>query len=602
MLTPRFALWAVLAFACVLPAFGGDLPPSGGPVAVVSGFEIMEKDVPGIRSSSSGSYYLMDAIRKIAISKGQLEKLGMESTPAAVRRWRDAKLAQHKERARILRELMVHPEQAKSIYETTSSSSIPYEKWLPWTLNYRTEERIAAWENQPAVGRFRFDLIKGTQPPLWMLLESMVEERQRPGQPRVPAYADVFSKTDIEMLRSLGRSWSEDGPDGMVFQRGVELSTEAAAMLDNMRSSVYLGPFEKDLLKIIERESIQKAKVEILAPDLLKTKEYLSKLNPMELTCAQLLAPMTVAEAVSALSEWNGRLTMAMLTLAKAKSSAVPLLLERLKVKETRGLGHVLVLLKWLDATPALTIVRGERLWNSGDEWAMNGAFSLIAKFDPALLESVLGEAITQFEGQPVYSGISKSYASPQVRRGAFFFAKYQPARARQALKIYLSSPKPGVRLAVGRALADIGDASGVKYALEFLEQADSESERLHSLAIIERVGGPQHARALDDLALRLNVPELSVPARNMEFAALTPERRWPYVRKYLGNENKKVDCWAFSKVEEGFQRNDPDIGPILEYAAGLEGAVWQRRAKELLIFNARRGATYSPRPASASR
>lgn len=598
MLSPHAALWAGIAFACNLSAFGGEIPSSVGPVAVVSGFEIMEKDVPGIRSSTSGPFNLMDAIRKIAISKGELEKLGVESTPAAVRRWRDAKLAFHKERARILREVMAHPDRAKTIYETTSSSAIVFDRWLPWTLNYRTEERIAAWENNPAVGRFRFDLAKGTQPPLWMLLESMVEERRGPGQSRVPAYAEVLSMADVETLRGLGRAWSDDESDGLVFRRGVEVSTETLAMLDRMRSSVYLASFEKDLLKVIERESIRNANVDIFDPQLFKAKEYLLKLGPMELTRAQLLAPMTVSEAVGVLSDWNGRLTMAMLTLAKAQPSAVPPLIERLRVKEARGLGHVLVLLKWLEAKEALAVVQEQRLWNSGDDGAMNGSLSLIAKFDPASLEAVLAEAVAEFEAQPGYAGISKSYASRQVVRGAFYLAKYQPVRARPVLKALLFSPKPGVRLAAGRALADIGDASGVKYALEFLERAETESDRFHSLTIVERVGGAQHARALDELARRLNAPELAVPARDMEFAALSAERRWAYVRRYLGNENNKVDYWAFAKVEEGFHRNDPEIGAILEHAAGMEGAHWQRRAKELLTFWDRKREDLSRRQA----
>ena len=38
----------------------------------------MEKDVPGLRDPMSGPYNLKDAIRRIAVSKGQLEKLGVK--------------------------------------------------------------------------------------------------------------------------------------------------------------------------------------------------------------------------------------------------------------------------------------------------------------------------------------------------------------------------------------------------------------------------------------------------------------------------------------------------------------------------------------------
>lgn len=554
----------------------------------------MEKDVPGLGDPMSGPYNLKDAIRRIAVSKGQLEKLGVDAAPEAVARWRDAKLAYHKDRARVLRELMARPDQAQRLYETTSSSAIVYGRWLEWTLNYRTEERIAAWENRPAVGRFRFDLVKGTGPPLWMLLDSMVEERINLGRPRVPAYSEVLSAPDIEMLRGLGRAWSEDLPDMLSFKPGLAVSTEARAMVDSMISSTYLGGFEKDLMKVVDREYVEKAKVKILAPGLLDVKVQLSKPGPGEMTRAQLLAPMTASEAIDALSEYNGRLTIGMLTLAKAGPRSVPALLERLKLQETRGLGHVLVLLKWLNAREALAVVRERTLWKSGDEGTMNGSLGLLARFDPASLETVVAEAVAEFEAQPTYAGIGASYASPPVRRAAVYLAKYRPSRARQVLIPYLSSPKPGVRLAAGRALADLGDVSGVKYALEFLEQAP-EHDRHFAIDIIERVGGPRGARGLDELALRLKAPMLAVSARDIEFGALPADRRWAYVKKYLGNENKNVDYWAFRKVEEGFQGNAPEVGPILEYAAGMKGAVWQQRAQELLTYQARRqGASKS--------
>lgn len=587
----RAALWASLAISSVHPAFGDELPASRKLVAVVAGFELCEQDVPGgVRYKKTlRPYNLIDVIRRIALAKRQLEKQGVEATPAAVTRWRDAKLTQLKERARILREVMAHPDQARTIYETTSSSAIAYGSWLSWTLNYRTEERIAAWENQPTVGKYRFDLSKGTQPSLWMLLESMVEERDGLGRPRVAEYTEVLANPDIEILQSLARSWAEDADDGLVFKRGVEVSSEARAMLDNMVSWIYLEGFEKGLIKIIERESIQKANVKILEPELLIVNEFLAKRDPSELTRIQLIGSMTLPEAVGALSDRNGRLTMAMLTLAKSKASAVPMLLESLRVKEARSNGHALVLLKWLDARQSLDVVHELKLWNEGNDDFMNAAFSLIAKFDPASLEAVLGEIVAGFEAQPVYSGIGKSYASPQVRRCALFLAKHQPIRGLKVLKTHLSSPKPGVRLAAGRALAEIGDASGVKYALEFMEHSGSESERYHALDIVQRVGGPKDARSLDAMSLRLNAPELAVSARDLEFAFLPAGRRWPYVRQYLGNKNKMVDYWAFAKVEEGFHRNDPKIGPILEFAAAQDGTVWQRRAKELLGIRARK-------------
>lgn len=554
----------------------------------------MEKDVPGLRDPMSGPYNLKDAIRRLAVSKGQLEKLGVNASPEAVARWRDAKLAAHKERARVLRELMAHPDRAQTLYETTSSSAIVYGRWLAWTLNYRTEERIAAWENQPAVGRFRFDLTKGTGPPLWMLLESMVEEQHNLGRPRASAYSEVLSVPDIEMLRSLGRAWSEDLPDMLAFKPGLAVSAEARAMLDSMISSTYLGGFEKDLMKAVEREYVEKAKVEILAPAPLAVKAQLSNPGPGEMTRAQLLAPMTVPEAIEALSEYNGRLTIGMLTLAKAGPRAVPALLERLKVKETRGLGHVLVLLKWLDAREALAVVRERALWKSADEGTMNGSLGLLAKFEPASLETVVAEAVAEFEAQPTYAGIGASYAPPPLRRAAFYLAKYRPNRARQVLIPYLSSPKPGVRFAAGRALADLGDDSGVKYALEFLEQAP-EHDRYFAIDIIERVGGLRGARGLDGLALRLKAPALAVSARDIEFGALPADRRWAYVKKYLGDQNKNVDYWAFRKVEEGFQGNAPGVGPILEYAAGMKGTAWQQRAQELSTYQARKqGASNS--------
>lgn len=574
------------------------MDPARGPVvAVVSGFEIYENDVPGLRSQYGGPLSLIDPIHKIATSKASLQKIGIDSSPRAVEKWRDAKLAEARERAKVLREIMAHPERARSLYETTVSSSVNYEQWMLWTLSYRTEERIAAWENRPAVGHFRFDLQKGTRPSLWMLLESMVEEGYQKGRPQVPAYAEVLSPADIETLRSVGRAAMEDYPDMIVFQRGVENSSAAATMLDSMSSSIYLATIERDLQKILDREAVEKLKIEFRDPTLEKTREYLAKLTPGELTRAQVLNPMTVPDAVSALSGRNGNLAMAVLALSKSRKDAVAALLDRIRSKESRGLGPALTLLKWLDAREAGAVVRDNELWKSHDEGTYNGAFSLLGKLEPALLEPAVASVVADFENRPTFSGVGRSFVPSEIKQGMRILARRLPGRARPVLRGYLSSPKPGVRLSAGLALATIGDGSGTKYAFEFMEETDSDYERSMPLEIINRVGGQKDVRALDALSLRLKAPELAVTAREIEYPQVPANERWTYVQKFTGNANRMVDYWAFDKVEAGFRADDPGVVKVLEHVAAQDGNTWRGRAQELLRIQTRKKMRVAPRP-----
>lgn len=549
-------------------------------LAEAGGFDIYERYKPGV-GDQMAALHLLAAVKKIAEAKVELDSLGAGSTPNDVAKWRDQKINEHLETIAALRKQLAVPEQSRAIYERHIKTRMTFEGWTKWSQYYSSTEKIDKIANQVSIGRYRLDLSSKRPMRQFRLLEEYLDEVRSRASNRKPYSSQILTASDEAILGQIAEFY---GSYGLPAAAPSDAATPAvvASMQKDLARSVYLGPLETEYQAILVRECFDKLKVRIFIPALNDALKSFHRTPGSARTRPELLAPMSLSEAVAALDANDGKATLAVLVLAKAGREAIPALLDGLSMKGYRGVSMALSLLNRLSATEAIQRVKQLKLYEAADENTAAQALALIGRLSPEELGPIVKAKVAQDESGRYLQGLPESFASSDVGLAIYFLGRCGGDSGRKLLRGYLKSPRLGIRLAAARALVLTGDDSGAETLLAYLENSKPGDDIVSVLNAMWGLRGMKYVKRFDAIAVKKNIYQLNYLARRIEFEALPAAKRWKYLGDKVGDTDQEVAFWAFALLEDGCRKRLPEAQAIVvQIAAGK--TEYAQRAQELI-------------------
>lgn len=549
-------------------------------LAEAGGFDIYEHYKPGIGDQAAASS-LLEAVKKIVEAKVELDSLGAGSTPKDVEKWRDRKINEHHETIAALRKQLAAPERSREIYERHIKTRLTYEGWTKWSQHYSSAEKIDKIANQVSFGRYRIDLSSKRPIRQFRLLGEYLDEIRSKAPSRKTHSSQILSASDEALLGQLAEFYGSYGlPAALPSDAGSPAA--ATSIQTAFAQSVYLAPLETEYQAILERECFDKLKVRIYIPALKDALKPFYRTLRSARTRRELLAPMSLSDAVAALDAYDGKAMLAALTLAKAGREAVPALLEGLSMKGSWGASIALSLLNRLSEKEAVPRVIRLKLHEAANESTAAQALALIGRLRPDELESIVAAKVAQDESGRYLEGLPEAFTSSDVRLAVYFLGRCGGDSGRNRLRRYLKSPRLGIRLEAARALVLSGDDSGAETLLGYLENSKAEDDIVSVLNALWGLRGAKYARRFDAIAAKKNIYQLNFLARRIEFEALPAAERWNYLGDKAADADQEVAIWAFLLLEDGCRKRVPEAQAVIaRIAAGKTEHA--QRAQELI-------------------
>lgn len=554
-------------------------------VAVVDGFEITAR-------AANSDYYLYEAMGKIANGRLALKAAGIDSSPAAVISWRDAKLATTNKRADAFRRYLANPQDARRIYNESGDVSRPYDEWQKEASRFKDEAAIARWQGGASGLGYIFPSERRRSWATWQLLEAMLAERRLPPTALPPGLKAVLDDTDLKILADLSREYGEGEIDigpygGYVTQaeRGARDSTTTVA--GATASSALTTYIAEDLAKINHRERLKKLKLKILDPGYEGVRKYLERNPEYEKSREELLRPMSLEEAAAELRIGDGRASLAYLKLAKAGKDAEPVLLKALDSKNGYSAAGSLVLLRYLRSQNGLAEIEARTLWgrNAVPESVSNQAIATLVAMKPALVADILRESVKKHEADKWDPPGAHSWIPSEIHARMIFFARASPSEAPRVLKHYLKSPRLGIALEAARVLARLGDDAGYGVAKKCLEESRGITDVADALSVFRILNQRRSVAVLDAYAKAHSAPQAAALARQLEFTSLEPRVKWKTALAWAVDSDQNTSRKGFDFIYEAAIGRDPGALAALRELSLRKSSIHQQEALDTLEF-----------------